>query len=45
MTKEWSTLVLERPADESQRYTVQPPTGGAVLEGAQTFDSAEAYPV
>ena len=42
--EESGSLLLERPVDESQRYTVQPPTGGTVLEGAQIQDLADQIP-
>ena len=42
--EESGSLLLERPADDSQRYTVQPATGGAVLEGAQIQDLADQVP-
>ena len=38
------SLVLERPVDESERYTVKPPTGGAVLEVDQIQDLADLTP-
>ena len=38
------SLVLERPVDESERYTVKPPTGGAVLEVDEIQDLADLTP-
>ncbi len=35
------SLMLERPVDDSERYTVKPPTGGAVLEVDQIQDLAD----
>ena len=42
--EEAGSLVLERPVDESQRYTVTPATRGAVLDGAQIQDLADQIP-
>ena len=37
-------LLLERPGGEPEPYVVEPPTGGAVLEGAQIQDLADLVP-
>ena len=42
--EEAGTVVLERLKDQSRRYTVTPPTRGAVLDGSQMQDLAEQIP-
>ena len=42
--EEAGNLLLERPVEESQRYTVKPTTTGAALDGAQIQDLADQIP-